>query len=39
MTTDGKEKFIKQVIEVVDSQNKSITWKVIEGNVLELYNS
>ncbi|XP_006338883.1 kirola-like [Solanum tuberosum] len=36
---DGKEKFIKQVIEVVDSQNKSITWKVIEGNVLELYNS
>ncbi|PHT81395.1 hypothetical protein T459_14410 [Capsicum annuum] len=36
---DGKEKFIKQVIEVVDSEKKSITWKVIEGNVLELYNS
>ncbi|MCD7457147.1 hypothetical protein HAX54_034335 [Datura stramonium] len=36
---DGKEMFAKQVIEAVDLQKKSITWKVIEGNVLELYNS
>ncbi|XP_015072220.1 kirola-like [Solanum pennellii] len=37
--TDGKEKFAKEVIESIDPHNKSITWKVIEGDVLDLYNS
>lgn len=37
MIIDGKEKFAKQVI--IDPHKKSITWKVIEGDVLDLYNS
>ncbi|KAK6790725.1 hypothetical protein RDI58_009806 [Solanum bulbocastanum] len=36
---DGKEMFAKTVIEAIDPQKKSITWKVIDGNLLELYNS
>ncbi|KAG5606210.1 hypothetical protein H5410_027702 [Solanum commersonii] len=36
---DGKEKFAKQVIEAIDPPTKSITWKVIEGDVLQSYNS
>ncbi|XP_059308811.1 kirola-like [Lycium ferocissimum] len=36
---DGKDKFSKQVIEGVDPQKKSVTWKVIGGDLLELYNS
>ncbi|KAJ8563028.1 hypothetical protein K7X08_031480 [Anisodus acutangulus] len=36
---DGKDKIVKEVIEAVDLQKKSITWKVIEGDLLELYNS
>lgn len=39
MTIDGKEMFLKEVIEAIDHETKTITWKVIEGNVLELYNS
>nr|XP_018623925.1 MLP-like protein 28 [Nicotiana tomentosiformis] len=36
---DGKDKIAKQVIEAIDHQKKSITWKVIGGDLLELYNS
>ncbi|TMW80855.1 hypothetical protein EJD97_014350 [Solanum chilense] len=36
---DGKEKLLKEVIEAIDLHEKSITWKVIGGDVLELYNS
>ncbi|KAG5609036.1 hypothetical protein H5410_020317 [Solanum commersonii] len=36
---DGKDKIAKQVIDAVDPQKKSITWKVIGGDLLELYNS
>ncbi|MCD9646103.1 hypothetical protein HAX54_035630 [Datura stramonium] len=36
---DGKEKIDKQVIEAIDPKKKSITWKMIEGGVLEFYNS
>ncbi|XP_016492684.1 kirola-like [Nicotiana tabacum] len=36
---DGKDKICKQVIEAADYQKKSITWKVIGGDLLELYNS
>ncbi|MCD7448514.1 hypothetical protein HAX54_043024, partial [Datura stramonium] len=35
----GKEKLLKEVIEAIDHHEKSITWKVIGGDVLELYNS
>nr|XP_004237497.1 MLP-like protein 34 [Solanum lycopersicum] len=35
---DGKEKFLKEEIKHIDPQKKSITWEVIEGDVLELYN-
>lgn len=37
--TDGKEIFLKEMIESVDLEKKSITWKVIGGNMLESYNS
>ncbi|KAK4373353.1 hypothetical protein RND71_008740 [Anisodus tanguticus] len=36
---DGKDKISKQLIEAVDLETKSITWKVIGGDLLELYNS
>ncbi|XP_049384412.1 MLP-like protein 28 [Solanum stenotomum] len=36
---DGEEKFAKQVIEAINPHTKLIIWKVIEGNVLKLYNS
>ncbi|OIT08697.1 mlp-like protein 43 [Nicotiana attenuata] len=35
---DGKKKIVKEVIEAFDPQKKSIIWKVIEGDLLELYN-
>ncbi|KAM3303334.1 hypothetical protein CQW23_26616 [Capsicum baccatum] len=36
---DGTNKIVKEVIEAIDLEKKSITWKVIEGDLLELYNS
>nr|XP_016492685.1 PREDICTED: kirola-like isoform X2 [Nicotiana tabacum] len=39
ISPDGKDKICKQVIEAADYQKKSITWKVIGGDLLELYNS
>ncbi|KAG5609035.1 hypothetical protein H5410_020316 [Solanum commersonii] len=38
---DGSEKnkIIKEVIEAIDPEEKSITWKVIGGDLLELYDS
>ncbi|OIT20491.1 PREDICTED: kirola-like [Nicotiana attenuata] len=36
---DGREKFMEHRIEATDPQKKSGTWKVIEGDLLELYNS
>ncbi|XP_049391637.1 kirola-like [Solanum stenotomum] len=35
----GQKKFMKQVIEDIDPKKKSIRWKVIEGDVLEIYSS
>lgn len=37
--TAGQKKSAKQVIEAIDLDKKSITWKVIEGDVLESYSS
>lgn len=31
--------FVKTVIEAIDPQTNSISWNVIEGNLLDLYNS
>ncbi|KAF3616898.1 putative kirola-like [Capsicum annuum] len=41
MFIDGseKDKTAKEVIEAIDVEKKSITWKVIGGDLLELYNS
>ncbi|XP_049392881.1 MLP-like protein 43 [Solanum stenotomum] len=36
---DGRVKVTKQLIEAVDNEKKTITWKVLEGDTLELYNS
>lgn len=36
---DGKDMFGKEIIEVIDEEKKSITFKVIEGNVLEIYKN
>ncbi|XP_060185542.1 kirola-like [Lycium barbarum] len=36
---DGKDKILKEVVEIVDLQKKSFTFKVIEGDLLELFNS
>ncbi|KAK1380606.1 Polyketide cyclase/dehydrase and lipid transportsuperfamily protein [Heracleum sosnowskyi] len=36
---DGKAKVAKDLIEVIDDEKKLIIWKVIEGDLVELYNS
>ncbi|KAK1380611.1 MLP-like protein 34-like [Heracleum sosnowskyi] len=36
---DGKDMFAKEIVEVIDEEKKSITFKVIEGNVLEIYKN
>lgn len=36
---DGKKKVAKQVIETIDEENKSITFKMLEGDLMELYKS
>lgn len=36
---DGKAKVAKDILEVIDEEKKLITWKVIEGDLLEVYNS
>ncbi|KAG5608229.1 hypothetical protein H5410_019510 [Solanum commersonii] len=35
----GQKKFLKQIIEAIDPHKKSSCWKVIEGDVLEMYSS
>ncbi|KAK6790712.1 hypothetical protein RDI58_009793 [Solanum bulbocastanum] len=35
---DGQKKIVKQVIEAIDPHEKLIKWKVIEGDILELYS-
>ncbi|WMV24081.1 hypothetical protein MTR67_017466 [Solanum verrucosum] len=35
----GQKKFMKQDIDVIDPKKKSVRWKVIEGDVLEMYSS
>uniref|UniRef100_M0ZSZ5 Sn-1 protein n=2 Tax=Solanum tuberosum TaxID=4113 RepID=M0ZSZ5_SOLTU len=34
----GQDKYMKHLIEAIDPHKKLIKWKVIEGDLLELYN-
>lgn len=36
---DGKAKVAKEIIEAIDRENNSMTWKVIGGDLLEHYKS
>ena len=36
---DGKERVAKEIIEAIDEENKSVTFKVIEGDLMEQYKS
>ncbi|XP_052206236.1 kirola-like [Diospyros lotus] len=38
-THDGKEKVAKAMTEAVDEASKSVTYKVIEGDLMQLYKS
>ncbi|XP_057541733.1 MLP-like protein 34 [Amaranthus tricolor] len=38
-TLDGKPQVAKEIIEMVDEKNKKIRFKVIEGHLLDDYNS
>ncbi|XP_027164177.1 kirola-like [Coffea eugenioides] len=38
-THDGKEKVAKVVIEAIDEAKKSITFKMIEGDLMEFYKT
>ncbi|KAH6779012.1 hypothetical protein C2S52_010249 [Perilla frutescens var. hirtella] len=36
-TLDGKPQIAKQVLENIDKEKKQISWKTVEGDMLELY--
>ncbi|KAG5532160.1 hypothetical protein RHGRI_026695 [Rhododendron griersonianum] len=36
---DGKEKTAKEVIEAIDEEKKLVTFKVVEGDLLQLYKT
>ncbi|KAM7487740.1 hypothetical protein LguiB_025224 [Lonicera macranthoides] len=36
---DGKEKVAKEIIEAIDEEKKSVTFKVVEGDLMELYKT
>ncbi|KAG5632125.1 hypothetical protein H5410_003842, partial [Solanum commersonii] len=38
MKTAGQKMYMQHLVEDVDPHKKSITWKLIEGDLLELYN-
>ena len=38
-TTDGKEKTAKEIIEAIDEETKSVTFKVVGGDLMELYKT
>ncbi|KAL9148773.1 hypothetical protein ABFS82_12G065300 [Erythranthe guttata] len=35
----GKERVAKEIIEAIDEEKKSVTYKVIEGDLMELYKT
>ncbi|CAH2049013.1 unnamed protein product, partial [Thlaspi arvense] len=38
-THDGKKKVAKEIIQAIDEENKSVTYKVIEGDLMQLYKT
>ena len=38
-THDGKKKTAKEIIEAIDEVNKSVTFKVVEGDLMQLYKT
>ncbi|CAK9157593.1 unnamed protein product [Ilex paraguariensis] len=36
---DGKEKVAKKIIQAIDEEKKSVTFKLIEGDLMELYKT
>ena len=38
-TEDGKDYVAKEVVEAINEENKTITYRVIEGDVLQEYKS
>ena len=38
-TKDGKDHVVKKVMESIDEENKIVTFKVIQGNLLKEYKS
>ncbi|KAL6969973.1 hypothetical protein U1Q18_029683 [Sarracenia purpurea var. burkii] len=38
-THDGKQKTAKDIVETIDEKNKTVTFKVIEGDLMELYKN
>ena len=38
-TTDGKEKTTNDIIEAIDEETKSVTFKFVEGDLMELYKT
>ncbi|CAK9154744.1 unnamed protein product [Ilex paraguariensis] len=39
MSCDGKKKVAKEIIEAIDEEKKLVTFKVIEGDLMELYKT
>nr|GMD66051.1 kirola-like [Ipomoea batatas] len=38
-THDGKKQIAKEIIEAIDEEHKTVKFKVIEGDLIELYKS
>ncbi|CAK9152122.1 unnamed protein product [Ilex paraguariensis] len=38
-THDGKQKVVKDIVEAIDEEKKSVTLKVIEGDLMKLYKT
>ena len=38
-TIDGKEKTAKEIVEAIDEETKSVTFKFVEGDLMELYKT
>ncbi|CAL5354847.1 unnamed protein product [Camellia sinensis] len=36
---DGKKKTAKEIIEAIDEEKKSVTFKVVEGDLMQLYKT
>ncbi|CAI9112868.1 OLC1v1013368C1 [Oldenlandia corymbosa var. corymbosa] len=38
-THDGKERVLKDIVEAIDEANKSVTFRVFEGDIMDLYKT